>query len=142
MGRRASEVAQIFRAQYRRLVGDAISAIQFPAPDGTAGCERCHGPGEAQVKNPVRETIMNPGRFDYVHASDTCIQCHSQGRPLKNPIEGKYYDWPVGFDVGLNLADFWRLEEHKLGDTTFTHYADGTAHKNRMQGNDFVGSLM
>jgi len=34
------------------------------------------------------------------------------------------------------------LEDHKLGETTFTHFADGTAHKNRMQGNDFVQSVM
>jgi mono/diheme cytochrome c family protein len=106
------------------------------------GCERCHGAGSEHVSRPVSTTVLNPARFDYVHASDTCIQCHSQGRPLQNPIDGKYYDWPVGFHVGLNLADFWRLEEHKLGETTFTHFADGTAHKNRMQGNDFVGSLM
>jgi predicted CXXCH cytochrome family protein len=106
------------------------------------GCERCHGPGSAHVAKPVRETIVNPSRLDYVHANDTCIQCHSQGQPRGNPINGKYYDWPVGFHIGLNLYDFWRLEEHKLGDTTFTHFADGTAHKNRMQGNDFANSLM
>jgi predicted CXXCH cytochrome family protein len=106
------------------------------------GCERCHGPGSEHLERPTSTTILNPARFDYVNASDTCIQCHSQGRPLKNPIEGKYYDWPVGFHVGLKLADFWQLEEHKLGDTTFTHFADGTAHKNRMQGNDFIASLM
>src|SRR5579871_853486 len=106
------------------------------------GCERCHGPGEAHVKKPVRETIANPGRFDYVHASDTCIQCHSQGQPITKPIEGKYYDWPVGYDVTKNLKDYWNLEEHKLGELTFTHFPDGTAHKNRMQGNDFVQSLM
>jgi len=40
------------------------------------------------------------------------------------------------------LRDFWQLEEYKLGETTFTHFADGAAHKNRMQGNDFVQSLM
>src|ERR1700682_1926075 len=28
------------------------------------------------------------------------------------------------------------------GRKTFTHFADGTGHKNRMQGNDFVQSLM
>jgi predicted CXXCH cytochrome family protein len=106
------------------------------------GCERCHGPGSTHVAKPVRETVVNPARLDYVHASDTCIQCHSQGQPLKNPIGGKYYDWPVGFHVGLNLNDFWKLEDHKLGETTFTHFADGTAHKNRMQGNDFATSLM
>jgi predicted CXXCH cytochrome family protein len=106
------------------------------------GCERCHGPGAAHVGRPARDNILNPARFDYVHANDTCIQCHSQGQPLSNPIQGKYYDWPVGFEVGLNLADFWNLEEHKLGETTFTHFPDGTGHKNRMQGNDFVRSLM
>jgi predicted CXXCH cytochrome family protein len=77
-----------------------------------------------------------------VDASDTCIQCHSQGQPLTKPIQGKYYDWPVGFDVGKHLKDYWKLEDHKLGDLTFTHFPDGTAHKNRMQGNDFVQSLM
>jgi len=106
------------------------------------GCERCHGPGSAHVEHATRGNILNPGRMDSVHASDTCIQCHSQGRPLTNPIEGKYYDWPVGYHVGLNLSDYWQLEDHKLGELTFTHFPDGTAHKNRMQGNDFVQSVM
>ena len=44
--------------------------------------------------------------------------------------------------VGQNLKISGELEEHKLGETTFTHFADGTAHKNRMQGNDFVQSVM
>ncbi len=44
--------------------------------------------------------------------------------------------------MGERLDKFWKLEEHKLGDTRFTHFADGTGHKNRMQGNDFVTSLM
>ncbi len=106
------------------------------------GCERCHGPGSEHVKQRTRETIINPARLDYVHANDTCIQCHSQGRPPNNPINGRYYDWPVGFHMGLNLSDFWRLEEHRLGETSFTHFPDATAHKNRMQGNDFTQSLM
>lgn len=106
------------------------------------GCERCHGPGGNHVAHPSRSNIVNPARLDPVQANDICIQCHSQGRPLQNPIEGQYYDWPVGFHAGLRLEDFWELEEHKLGDTTFTHFADGTAHKNRMQGNDFVRSVM
>jgi predicted CXXCH cytochrome family protein len=106
------------------------------------GCEKCHGPGSEHAAHPTSGNILNPARLDYVQANDTCIQCHSQGRPLQNPIEGKYYDWPVGFEIGLKLSDYWKLEEHKLGETTFTHFADGTAHKNRMQGNDFVSSLM
>jgi predicted CXXCH cytochrome family protein len=106
------------------------------------GCEKCHGPGSEHVAHPSRSNIVNPARLDAVQANDTCIQCHSQGQPRQNPIEGKYYDWPVGFHVGEKLQDYWRLEDHKLGETTFTNFADGTAHKNRMQGNDFVQSLM
>ncbi len=106
------------------------------------GCEKCHGPGSEHVKQPVAATILSPARFDYVAANDSCIQCHSQGRPLQDPIDGKHYDWPVGYDVSRQLSDYWKLEENKLGETTFTHFADGTAHKNRMQGNDYVASQM
>lgn len=106
------------------------------------GCERCHGPGSEHVAHPMVTNIINPARLDYVHANDVCIQCHSQGQPLTNPISGRYYDWPVGYQVGKNLNDFWKLEDHKLGVQSFTHFADGTAHKNRMQGNDFIQSVM
>ena len=107
------------------------------------GCERCHGPGSEHVALKGHGGIVDPSRLDYVKANDVCIQCHSQGQPVAGAIQGKYYDWPVGFHVGQGaLSDVWKLEEHKLGETTFTHFADGTAHKNRMQGNDFVRSLM
>lgn len=106
------------------------------------GCERCHGPGSEHAERPSRANILNPARMDSIAANDTCIQCHSQGRPLVNPIEGKYYDWPVGYQVGLRLQDFWQLEDHTLGQMSFTHFPDGTAHKNRMQGNDFAQSVM
>jgi predicted CXXCH cytochrome family protein len=106
------------------------------------GCEKCHGPGADHVKRPSRANIVNPVRLDYVDATNTCIQCHSQGRPLTPQAAGKAYDWPVGFHMGKHLQDYWQLEEHKLGETSFTHFADGTAHKNRMQGNDFVQSVM
>lgn len=106
------------------------------------GCEKCHGPGSTHVAHPTRANIVNPETLDYVRANDTCIQCHSQGRPLTPPLPGKAYDWPVGFLPGLRLADFWKLEALKPGATTFYQYADLTAHKNRMQGNDFVQSNM
>src|SRR5580692_186984 len=66
------------------------------------GCERCHGPGSEHSQHPDRTAILNPAKVGYVQANDVCIQCHSQGQPLANPIQGKFYDWPVGFQVGLN----------------------------------------
>jgi predicted CXXCH cytochrome family protein len=106
------------------------------------GCEKCHGPGAAHAAQPSRANIVNAARLDTIHGSDVCIQCHSQGQPITNPIAGRYYDWPVGYEPGKSLEDYWKLEDHKAGETTFTHFADGTAHKNRMQGNDFVQSAM
>jgi predicted CXXCH cytochrome family protein len=106
------------------------------------GCERCHGPGSEHAAHAARGNIFNPSHMNYVAATDTCIQCHSQGRPLTVPLEGKYYDWPVGYHVGGRLQDYWKLEERSLGTTDFYYFPDGTGHKNRMQGNDFVQSVM
>ncbi len=106
------------------------------------GCEKCHGAGSLHIKEQTAGTIINPARLDDVRSDDVCIQCHSQGQPRSNPIEGKHYDWPVGFQPGDRLADFWKLEEAHLGRETFTHWPEGTAHKNRMQGNDYVQSQM
>jgi predicted CXXCH cytochrome family protein len=106
------------------------------------GCETCHGPGSVHAAQPSRANIFNASQNDAISSTDTCIQCHSQGQPRGGLIDGKAYDWPVGYHVGLRLQDYWKLEPHTLGEASFTHYADGTAHKNRMQGNDFVQSLM
>jgi predicted CXXCH cytochrome family protein len=106
------------------------------------GCEKCHGPGSLHAKAPSQANIVNPARLDAMQATDVCMQCHSEGRPVTNPVDGKLWAWPVGFDVGKKLQDYWKLEEFKLGEQSFTHYADGSGHKNRMQGNDFVQSSM
>lgn len=126
---------------------DGCHSVNFNIQNNTVtewnvGCERCHGPGSEHVARPGSGNIVNPARETYVAWNDVCIQCHSQGRPLKNPMEGKNFDWPVGFDVTRQLKDFWKLEDHRLGETTFTHFPDGAAHKNRMQGNDYVTSRM
>jgi predicted CXXCH cytochrome family protein len=110
--------------------------------DWNVGCEKCHGPGGAHVKLPLRTNIVNPARLDFVRASDVCIQCHSQGKPKTNPVNGRYYDWAIGFQPGNRLSDVWTLEEHRLGERSFTHFPEGSADKNRMQGNDFVQSRM
>jgi predicted CXXCH cytochrome family protein len=106
------------------------------------GCERCHGAGGLHTRDKKASSIVNPAALDAVRADDVCIQCHSQGQPRINPIEGRYYDWPVGYQAGGRLADVWQLEEHHLGTASFTHWPEGTAHKNRMQGNDYVQSQM
>ena len=106
------------------------------------GCESCHGPGSAHVEFPINATIVNPDKLDQVRGDDVCIQCHSQGQPRANPVDGDDVDWPVGYRPGDRLDTVWKLDEHHLGEETFTHWPNGAAHKNRMQGNDYVQSQM
>lgn len=126
---------------------DGCHSVNFNTKDNSVtewnvGCEKCHGAGSAHAAAPSKATIVNPGQLDLVRSNDVCIQCHSEGRPLNNPVNGRYYAWPVGYQPGARLADYWQLEEHKLGEKSFTHYPEGSAIKNRMQGNDFVQSAM
>ena len=105
------------------------------------GCERCHGPASDHLERPSRGNIVNPSRLDPGSAVDVCVQCHSEGHPPQ-PIDGKNFQWPVGFRPGMRLSDFWRLDEHVIGQTETLYFPDGHARENRMQGNDFVQSLM
>lgn len=72
------------------------------------GCERCHGTGSDHVKNPTAENIVNPATLNFTDAADTCTQCHSQGQPLVSPRAGDAYDWPVGFQMGINSGS-WKV---------------------------------
>jgi predicted CXXCH cytochrome family protein len=105
------------------------------------GCERCHGPGGEHAAAPSRQNIVNPARLTPMAAVDVCVQCHSEGHPAA-PIDGREFHWPVGFRVDLRLGDYWRLVEHTPGVLQTLHFPDGSARENRMQGNDFVQSLM
>lgn len=116
------------------------------------GCEDCHGPGSAHVNHPTSSNIVNSANLGYVAGNNVCMQCHVQARPAQYPTQGQYFDWPpayyaaipkIGFAAALeHLDNYWKLEPHKQGEANFYYFADGTAHKNRMQGNDFVQSLM
>lgn len=106
------------------------------------GCEKCHGPGSEHARRPSRANIVNPARLDYVKANDVCIQCHSIGESALNPIEGRNYAWPVGFRPGMSLRQFWKFDDRHAAGVDSAYYPDGTGSGNRMQGNDFVTSLM
>ena len=164
MGRHAPHVAKVLRRRRHRLVGAVLSGRQPAAPDrpalrrvplgqlrrrnarrdasGTSAARSATAQAASTRGSPPDRTSSNPARLDAFHEDDVCVQCHSQGRPRAGMIQGRAYDWPVGFRVGLELKDYWQLDEPHPGTQTFTHFADGTAHKNRMQGNDFTTSLM
>ncbi len=102
-------------------------------------CEACHGPGSLHVEESTREDIVNPARLDNRFGNMVCFQCHMSGRPPPGPFEK--YAWPVGYVAGGDLTEHWMYAK-PTGADSYEMWADGYAHKNRVQGNTFIRSKM
>jgi predicted CXXCH cytochrome family protein len=100
-------------------------------------CESCHGPGKAHVEKPRLDNIVNPARLTVARSMDVCLSCHQAGKP-----PGDEYAWPVGYQPGMELSKFWKGFKPEEGKQTAEFWHNGTAHKNRVQGNTFLQSVM
>jgi len=83
-------------------VAGTYNTFQDP-PLAAAGitCDRCHGPSEAHLKNPVPGSIINPANLPERARNSVCEQCHLAGEErVSNP--------------GKQVADF--LPGEKLED--------------------------
>jgi predicted CXXCH cytochrome family protein len=100
-------------------------------------CEACHGPGKLHSDLPEIANIVNPARLDVARSKDVCFACHMAGKP-----PGTEYAWPVGYQPGMVLADFWQSFGPEPGRQSAELWENGTAHKNRVQGNTFEQSVM
>jgi len=102
-------------------------------------CESCHGPGSRHMASREAEDIVNPARLDHERGNMICFQCHMSGRPPKGEFD--VYAWPVGYTAGADLKRYWGYSR-PTGESVYDLWADGFAHKNRVQGNTFVQSKM
>ena len=100
-------------------------------------CEACHGPGKAHSDDPKIGNIVNPARLPVARSKDICNSCHMAGKP-----KGTEYAWAVGFQPGMDLKKFWQGFEPEKGKKSSEFWENGTAHKNRVQGNTFEQSIM
>jgi predicted CXXCH cytochrome family protein len=100
-------------------------------------CESCHGPGKGHSQAPKLGNIVNPARLSIDRSIDICLSCHLAGKP-----PGDEYAWAVGFQPGMDLSKFWKGFELEAGKQTAEFWHNGTAHKNRIQGNTFAQSVM
>ncbi len=83
--------------------------------------------------------IVNPSRLSRDRSIEICLSCHQAGKPPGPQTE---YAWAVGYQPGLELAQFWDGFEPAEGQQTAEFWHNGTAHKNRVQGNAFLQSGM
>ncbi len=102
-------------------------------------CESCHGPGDLHVQNGGDGFIINPVNLSHERSNMICFQCHMSGRPPKGKFEN--YAWPVGFKPGDDLNKSW-IYARPTGANSYEMWTDGSAHKNRVQGNTFIQSKM
>ena len=164
MGRHPQAMVALLRRGQHRLVGAEVSGRQREASDRPAlrrlplGRTTTSRPGRSPngtsaARNATARAASTPrGRratniFNPAARGSGPRQRHLHPVPLAGTAAHQSDRRPL-----LRLAGrlprrpeperFLELEEHEPGKTTFTHFADGTAHKNRMQGNDFVQSLM
>jgi predicted CXXCH cytochrome family protein len=100
-------------------------------------CESCHGPGKVHSAKPTAENIVNPARLSTARSTDVCLSCHLAGKP-----PGTEYAWAVGYQPGKDLSKFWDGFKPEAGKQTAEFWHNGTAHKNRVQGNAFLQSVM
>ncbi len=68
-------------------------------------CDRCHGPAEAHLAQPVRSTIVNPSRLPAAQRDSVCEQCHLAGEArVANPGQNL-----IQFRPGEALEDRWQV---------------------------------
>jgi tetratricopeptide (TPR) repeat protein len=76
-----------------------------PFEEEGIGCERCHGPAKAHLRNPVPGSIVNPAKLPERARDSVCEQCHLMGEArVTNP--GKQFS---AFQAGQNLEDVFSV---------------------------------
>lgn len=83
-----------------RPIAGTLNAYQNPPFDPeTITCERCHGPVEAHLRNPVPGSIVNPAKLPPAARDSVCEQCHLSGE-ARIPNPGKRLsDFHAGEDL-------------------------------------------
>jgi predicted CXXCH cytochrome family protein len=83
------------------------------APLEPIGCDRCHGPGEAHVRQPSSKNIVNPSKLAPRARNSICEQCHLEGETrLLNP--GKtWQDFHPGEELERTAVTYLLTENHQ-----------------------------
>jgi hypothetical protein len=84
-------------------IPETVNRYRTPAVLGAGiSCDRCHGPEEAHLKNPIPGSIVNPAKLRDSAARDSvCEQCHLAGE-VRVPNPGKKI---ADFQAGQRLED-------------------------------------
>ncbi|HFU77145.1 MAG TPA: hypothetical protein ENK68_01415, partial [Epsilonproteobacteria bacterium] len=112
-------------------------------------CESCHGPGSKHVEDPDNP-VFKASISDPIRTNEVCLQCHMRNRDKR--IETQHAtaadlwmnakDYPDGYVPGKALVNYKLPAPFALGKETKEFWANGSAKKNRAQGNEYIHDTM
>ncbi|MGH7070982.1 MAG: hypothetical protein ACREFO_13365, partial [Acetobacteraceae bacterium] len=91
--------------QARPVAGTLNTYKDPPFAAEAITCERCHGPVEAHMRDPVPGSIVNPAKLPPSARDSVCEQCHLSGE-ARIPNPGKRL---ADFRAGENLEDVYTV---------------------------------
>jgi predicted CXXCH cytochrome family protein len=100
------------------------TANQFagrPFLQAGVGCERCHGPGAAHVRDPRAGTIVNPARLAPGARDSVCMQCHLEGLSRIAKAGRSLLDYRPGDLLGDFVTAFVAADGGELGRGAVSH---------------------
>jgi len=108
------------------------------------GCERCHGPGSEHKRASHAHKYPESREHGVRPASDNLLSS-AIPRAARSPARSKenITIGPLAISLGYKPCAITGTSKNtNSANSRSQHFPDGTAHKNRMQGNDFVQSVM
>ena len=112
-------------------------------------CESCHGPASKHVEDP-NSHIFKASLSDPIRTNEVCFQCHMRNRDKRMETQNLQVkdlwmdakDYPEGYEPGKPLISYKLPAPFALGKETKEFWANGTAKKNRTQGNEYIHDRM
>jgi len=111
-------------------------------------CENCHGPASKHVEEPENKLYV-ASLHDPIRTNEVCLQCHMRNRDKRldgnisvKDLWNSAKDYPSGYEAGKPLINYKKPAPFELGKETKEFWANGSAKKNRTQGNEYVHDAM
>jgi len=112
-------------------------------------CESCHGAGSSHVAEP-KNRIYKASLSDPIRSNEVCLQCHMRNRDYRlvehnmsvKDLWMDAKDYPFGYEAGKALVDYKSPAPFTQGKETKEFWANGSAKKNRSQGNEYIHDAM
>jgi nitrate/TMAO reductase-like tetraheme cytochrome c subunit len=112
-------------------------------------CESCHGAGSLHSKNP-QSPMYKASLSDPIRSNEVCLQCHMRNRDYRlldknmtvKQLSKDAKDYPQGYEAGKPLINYKLPAPFEHGKESKEFWANGTAKKNRSQGNEYIHDTM